>query len=120
MDVFTRQITSLGIIADRPVIRDYVPRPHDYDPRRRDAQTFSEFLFEVSEDFRDQTKKKPAVIVAMLPASGSNSLLYQDLKNFGNVTYGVPTQAMIDRKAFKGNGEQYAANVILKVREEWG
>lgn len=56
-------------------------------------------LQRLCDEIRVRTKAKPDLIMCLLPDSGrAADDLYCDIKEFGNVTFGVPTQCMLDRK----------------------
>ncbi|KIP05771.1 hypothetical protein PHLGIDRAFT_36273 [Phlebiopsis gigantea 11061_1 CR5-6] len=59
----------------------------------------------------------PTLIVVVLPENAAN--LYREIKHFGDILQGVPTQCLKATKCGRGNA-QYFANVCLKINVKLG
>lgn len=65
----------------------------------------------------DKYKEAPALLVVILPEQGDE--IWREVKHFGDIEMGVPTQCMKANKCGRGK-PQYFANVCLKLNGKLG
>ncbi|KAF7327058.1 Argonaute-like protein [Mycena kentingensis (nom. inval.)] len=86
--------------------------------RRINPQNLVTQLTQAGQACMAEKKGPPALFVVILPNLG-NSDLYNDVKYWGDVERGVPTQCLKSQKCSRANA-QFWANVALKVNVKMG
>ncbi|ORX97422.1 Piwi-domain-containing protein [Basidiobolus meristosporus CBS 931.73] len=118
LNVVQHFIKELSITCvDTGMIISHRSPPIGYFPYHVQGNNIEQALSNAWYKAGDTTKKKPQLIICILPNTGVQ--LYGEIKRVSDTVLGVATQCVQGKHVFKAN-KQYCANVCLKINAKLG
>ncbi|KAL1743740.1 Piwi domain-containing protein [Schizophyllum fasciatum] len=116
-DSATREMIAGFVGACREVGMPIPPQPAHVVHDVNGQASISQQLDEAGMACKQRTNALPSLVIVILPENGND--IYNEVKHWGDIKRGVPTQCLKAKKCSRAK-PQYYANVCLKVNVKMG